>query len=114
MGGINSLMRGSIGEVVATHPGRDFANRFIDEILAVIGAVGEQPSASFVENARQLLTLKDSAQTSSMYRDLISGRPIEADQIIGNLIARGKSAGMETPYLSLVYTNLLVFQNRRA
>lgn len=110
MGSINCLMRGSIGEVVAAQGGVEFATRVIDEVVAVIRAVGETPSEGFLAEARRVLTLKDSAQTSSMYRDLMAGRAIEADQIIGDLLARGSVAGVASPTLALVYANLDLYQ----
>ncbi|WP_273822990.1 ketopantoate reductase family protein [Pseudomonas asplenii] len=112
MGSINCLMRGSIGEVVAARGGLEFATRIIDEVVAIVRVVGEAPSEGFLAEARRVLTLKDSPQTSSMYRDLVAGRTIEADQIIGDLLARGSAAGVATPTLALVYANLDVYQRR--
>jgi 2-dehydropantoate 2-reductase len=50
--------------------------------------------------------------TSSMYRDLLKGAPIEADQIIGDLLARGARAGVATPMIAAVYANLSIYQAR--
>ena len=36
-----------------------------------------------------------------MYRDMEKGRPIEADQIIGDLLARGRQAKSRRRYLPL-------------
>jgi 2-dehydropantoate 2-reductase len=58
--------------------------------------------------------LKGSTQASSMYRDLQKGAPIEAEQIIGDLLARARSAGLATPLLATAYTHLMVYQNRLA
>jgi 2-dehydropantoate 2-reductase len=52
--------------------------------------------------------------TSSMYRDLEKGRPIEVEAIIGDLVARGQSAGIRAPLLAAAYTRLSVYQNRIA
>ncbi len=49
-----------------------------------------------------------------MYRDLERGGSIEADQIVGDLIARGHEAGVSTPLLSAAYTNLCVYQQQVA
>lgn len=114
LGSINSLMRGSIGEVMATPGGREIINLIFDEILGVTRFVGEPPSESFIQQARKLLTLEGSTQTSSMYRDMVSGRPVEADQIIGDLIFRAESVGLEAPYLSLAYSNLLIHQSKQS
>ena len=44
----------------------------------------------------------------------IAGAAVEADQIIGDMVARAKQAGIATPLLSLAYTSLCVYQNRLA
>jgi 2-dehydropantoate 2-reductase len=62
--------------------------------------------------AKTGLTAPGSTQTSSMYRDLLRGVPIEADQIIGDLVERARAAGIETPLLGAIYTHLCVYQRR--
>jgi 2-dehydropantoate 2-reductase len=47
-----------------------------------------------------------------MYRDLQEGSPIEADQIVGDLLARGAKAGITTPLLAAAYTHMGVYQQR--
>jgi 2-dehydropantoate 2-reductase len=47
-----------------------------------------------------------------MYRDLLRGVRIEADQIIGDLVKRARAAGIETPLLGAIYTHLCVYQGR--
>jgi len=110
MGSINCLMRGSIGDVASVKGGHEFAVRVIDEVVAIVRAAGQELSEAFLAQAYGLLTLQGSPQTSSMYRDLIAGRAIEADQIIGDLLERAAAKGVEAPLLLLVYTNLLVYQ----
>ena len=112
LGGINALMRGTIGEVEATPGGTTFATSYLEEVIAVVRAVGIAPSSEFVKFAHGLLTAKGSSMTSSMYRDLQKGVPIEADEIIGDLLVRGSKAGLETPRIAIVYANLCVYQNR--
>jgi 2-dehydropantoate 2-reductase len=47
-----------------------------------------------------------------MYRDLLRGVPIEADQIIGDLLERARAAGIEAPLLGAIWTHLCVYQRR--
>jgi 2-dehydropantoate 2-reductase len=112
MGGINCLMRGNIGEIAAAPGGPDFALAFLDEVVGVVDAVGQPPSKEFLTAARAVLTAKGSSQTSSMYRDLQSGSPLEADHIIGDLLARGRQAGIATPLVAAAYANLAIYQAR--
>jgi 2-dehydropantoate 2-reductase len=112
LGGITCLMRGNIGEVKAAPGGAAFALAFLDEIVSVVSAVGERPDDAYLADARELVTQKGSPQTSSMYRDLQKGAPVEADQILGDLLARARKANIDTPLLAAAYTHLSVYQNR--
>ena len=112
LGGITCLMRGTVGEIEAAPEGLDFVHRFLDEVVRVVMAVGHPPSEEFMTSARALLTAKGSTQTSSMYRDLQKGSPIEADQIIGDLLARGRRARVPTPLLAAAYSHLSIYQSR--
>jgi 2-dehydropantoate 2-reductase len=47
-----------------------------------------------------------------MYRDLQKGAPVEADQILGDLVARARKANIDTPLLAAAYTHLSVYQNK--
>jgi 2-dehydropantoate 2-reductase len=114
LGGINCLMRGTIGDVVQAPRGTDFALAVLDEIVAVVRAVGVPPSPEFGAAARALLTAAGSSLTSSMDRDLQKGVRIEADQIIGDLVERARAAGIETPLLGAIYAHLCVYQRRLA
>lgn len=112
LGGITCLMRGSIGEVEAAAGGREFALEFLAEVLSVVRAVGKPPSEAFLEAARALLTATGSSLTSSMYRDLQQGSPIEADQIIGDLWQRAQRAQIATPLLRAASAHLSIYQSR--
>ena len=63
---------------------------------------------------RTALTAPGSTQSPSMYRDLREGRPIEADQIVGDLLGRGGKAGVATPLLAAAYAHMCVYQQRLA
>lgn len=112
LGSVGALMRGTVGEVAAAPGGPDFVHALLDEVVAVVRAVGVPPADGSVDSARKQLTAAGSAFTSSMFRDLQEGKPIEADQIVGDLVARGKGAGLRIPLLSAAYTNLSVYQAR--
>jgi len=112
LGAITCLMRGNIGQIEAAPGGLDFVQGLLDEVVAIVSAVGEPPSEPVLANAKAMLTAKGSSLTASMYRDLQQGAAIEADQILGDLVARGQKAGLSTPLLSAAYTNLGVYQQQ--
>jgi 2-dehydropantoate 2-reductase len=114
IGGINCLMRGTIGEVAQAPRGSEFALAVLEEIVAVVRAVGVPPSDEVLSATASALTAKDSSTTSSMYRDLQRGVHVEADQIIGDLVERARAADIKAPLLELIYTHLCVYQHRLA
>ncbi len=80
----------------------------------IVKAADITPDPNFLAEISASLTAEGSPLTSSMYRDLQKGSPIEADQIVGDLLARGQALGVETPLLAAAYTHLCVYQNRLA
>jgi 2-dehydropantoate 2-reductase len=112
LGGITCLMRGNVGEIVAAPGGVPFVLGFLEEIVSVVTAIGHPPGADFLTSAKAIMTEKGSPQTSSMYRDLQRGGPIEADQIIGDLLARARLVDVPTPLLAAAYTHLSIYQGR--
>jgi 2-dehydropantoate 2-reductase len=112
VGGITCLMRGNVGEIASAPGGVDFSLRFLDEVTAVVSVVGKKPSEVFLTDTRALLTEKGSTMTSSMYRDLQKGAPVEAEQIIGDLVAHARCARITTPFLDAVFAHLSIYQSR--
>jgi 2-dehydropantoate 2-reductase len=45
-----------------------------------------------------------------MYRDMLAGNRVEADQILGDLLARARGYNLQTPLLEAAYTTLNVYQ----
>ncbi len=114
LGGVTCLMRANIGEIAAAPGGGDFLQRFLDEVVSTISAVGVPVSEGCIAFAKSAFLAKGSTLTSSMYRDLQANQPVEADQIIGDLLSRGRRAGLSTPLLETAYAHLSVYQTRLA
>jgi 2-dehydropantoate 2-reductase len=112
LGGITCLMRGNVGEIEAVTGGAEFSLRFLNEVCAVVTAAGHVPSEAFLSGTRSQLTQRDSSLTSSMYRDLQQGRPVEAEQILGDLLERARGYNVSTPLLAAAFAHLLVYQRR--
>lgn len=112
VGGITCLMRGTIGEIEAAPGGAEQAVRFLHECAAVAAAAGKPPSPEFFSRTQALITAHGSTGASSMYRDLQAGRPVEVEQILGDLLARAQAAGIAAPLLAAACTNLRIYQGR--
>ena len=112
VGGVTCLMRGTVGEVEAAPGGTEFALALLAECIAVATAAGFVPREPFVKTAKGMLTAHGSGFASSMFRDMGVGAPIEADQIISDLLARARRLGVRTPLLAIANAHLAVYQNR--
>jgi 2-dehydropantoate 2-reductase len=108
------LMRGPVGTILTAPGGKDFLLGMLDESCAVATAEGHAPRALYLERIRGMLTAEGSQMTASMFRDIKVGAPVEADHVIGDLIARGDAAKVPVPRLRSAYTHLKVYEKQRA
>lgn len=108
-----SLMRTSVGNILAAPGGRDFLLGMLDETSAIAAASGYAPGGPFFERVKGLLTTEGSPMTASMFRDIKAGLPVEADHVIGDLIARADAAKVPVPKLRIAYTHLKAYEKQR-
>jgi 2-dehydropantoate 2-reductase len=108
-----SLMRAPVGHILAAPGGKDFILGMLDECSAIAAAEGHPPSGPFFERVRGMLTAEGSQLTASMFRDIKAGAPVEADHIIGDLIARGDAAKVPVPKLRTAYVHLKAYEKLR-
>jgi 2-dehydropantoate 2-reductase len=108
-----SLMRATVGNILASPGGKDFILGIVDECSAVAAAEGHAPRAPFVERTRGMLTAEGSQLTASMFRDIKIGAPVEADHVIGDLVARGDAANVPVQRLRTAYTHLKAYEKQR-
>lgn len=117
LGSINAVTRGTIGDVraVSTHDeiGLRLEQRILNETIAVATAHGYPPDAKSLHILQTLLTEKGSKFHSSMYRDLVRGNAVEAEQIVGDMVRRARAHGLDTPLLEAAYVNLSVYEQKR-
>ena len=107
------LMRASVGNILAVPGGKDFVLGVLDECSEVAEAEGHAPSGPFFQRTRGMLTAEGSQMTASMFRDIKAGAAVEADHVIGDLIARGDAAKVPVPRLRIAYTHLKAYEKQR-
>lgn len=112
VGGVTCLMQGAIG-VVEAAGGAGVALGFLDECVAVARAAGQAPGEGFLASTRELVTAKGSSLNTSMYRDMQAGLAVEAMQIVGDMVVRGRALGVAAPLLEAAFVRLRVYENRR-
>ena len=114
LAGITCLMRAPIGDIVAAPGGTAATLALLDECRAVAAAAGHPPGAAAMQRARDVLTEPGSSLTASMLRDLQHGHRIEAEQVIGDMLARAAAPADERGMLALVLTHLQAYEAGRA
>jgi 2-dehydropantoate 2-reductase len=106
-------MRAAVGHILAAPGGRDFILGILDECSAIASSEGYSPTGPFFERVKGMLTAEGSQLTASMFRDVKAGAKVEADHIIGDLIARADAAKVPAPKLKIAYTHLKTYENQR-
>lgn len=107
------LMRTSVGNILAVPGGKDFLLGMLDECSAISTAEGYPPGGPFFQRTCGLLTAEGSPMTASMFRDIKGGFPVEADHVIGDLVARADAAKIPVPKLRTAYTHLKAYEKQR-
>lgn len=112
------LMRGAFGDIAAGG-GSQYASDMFGECCAIAAKNGFNPGETAVKRSLGMLTAAGSPIAASMLRDIERGAPIEADQIIGDLLARGgarqsSASTGDYPLLRIAYAHLRTYEARRA
>jgi 2-dehydropantoate 2-reductase len=108
------LMRGASGDILEADEGQAIVLETVDEGRKVAAAAGHDPGEKGIATIRSFLTVKGSKFAASMLHDLEKGTMVEADHIVGDMIARAKKAGIATPNLRMAHAHLQVYLARRA
>lgn len=112
LAGATCLMRATIGDIVASPGGLSFIEALMEECRGIAEGAGYAPRPEVMANTRKTLTAEGSAFTASMLRDIEGRARIEADHIVGDLIARAPDT-VAHPMLDRVYTHLKAYEARR-
>ena len=113
LAGITCLMRGSIGEIATAPGGTMAALALLDECRSVAERFAHAPNERVLERDRSILTEAGSPLAASMLRDLQHGHPIEADHVVGDMLARAQQHHLPAPMLALVHAHLKVYEAGR-
>lgn len=112
LAGINCLMRGSVGDILAADDGERLMLELLAECEAVATASGFPPRAAHRDQCRAILTEPGSNFSASMRRDLEAGLRTEGDQVVGDMLRRAGVSGIDTPVLRIVVCHLQVHERR--
>lgn len=107
-GVVGCLARGTIGAIVATPGGPELVEAVVAETAAVPVAAGIDVPAQDQAATRAFLTAPGSGFVSSLYRDVVAGRPGESEHIVGDFVRRAHGLGVPTPLCDLALLQMRV------
>ncbi|WP_295686610.1 2-dehydropantoate 2-reductase [uncultured Nevskia sp.] len=110
LAGMTCLMHANVGQIVVAPEGRALMLDTIDECAAIAAAHGYAPRQHVLDGTRAILTEPGSRAKASMLRDLEQGGKVEADHILGDLIARGAKHGIAAPLLRAAHASLKIHE----
>lgn len=108
------LMRGGLADIAKTPHGAGLVMELYGECSAAAAAAGHAPRPRHVEMFQNGLKGGSPANVPSMLRDLRRGLRVEADHIVGDMLARALAAGHAAPLLRAAHTHLKVYEAGRA
>ncbi|WGT48279.1 ketopantoate reductase family protein [Tessaracoccus lacteus] len=112
-GVVSCLFRGEVGDILEAG-GEEQILRAIEECERVAAAAGHTVGRHGHEGSVAMLTEPGSHFTSSLYRDLRLGDPLEAEHILGDLAHRARSVGVPTPLLDAALLQVRTHRVARA
>ena len=111
--GMTTLMRSAIGDIVEARDGAALVGETLQECAAVAAAAGYGQDAKALAGLKAWLTEKGSTFSSSMLRDIEKKGAIEANHIVGDMLARAEAAKIPAPMLRVIFAALQAYQARR-
>jgi 2-dehydropantoate 2-reductase len=110
---VTCLFRGNVAEILAAPGGRAVVERCLAANIAILKAEGRPPREPILKWAQERL-LTPGPASASMMRDMEAGKPVEADHIVGHMLALARRHGIDDTVLAMAHAHLLTYEARRA
>ncbi|MGA9117195.1 MAG: 2-dehydropantoate 2-reductase [Bacteroidota bacterium] len=113
VGGLTALTRLTLGELLDVHRTRELLADAMEEACRVARAEGAAVEEDFVRLTIARLLRFPNRTRSSLYHDLVNGRPLEIDALSGAVVRFGVLHGIPTPLHRMMYDSLLPHHRSR-
>lgn len=113
LAGMTCLMRANVGEINRAPGGQEAMTEFLGKNSEIAKAAGFPLHEGANNDIGIFFKDKQSLATASMLRDIEAGHQTEGDHILGDLLNRAQHFGINHPLLSLAYTNVKAYEQRR-
>lgn len=108
------LFRANVREIMAAAGGPQAMERALAANIEIAAREGRAPRPAAIESAKKRLMDPAGNWSASMLRDLEGGGSVEADHIVGWMLEKARRHGIDDAILSLAYTHLKAYEQRRA
>jgi len=105
--GLTAATREPIGVIRETPETAALFRRVMEEIAALGRAEGVALPEDLVARQLEFAASLEFHGRSSMYDDMVAGRPMELEALLGEVVRRGLRAGVATPVSEILYGVLL-------
>jgi 2-dehydropantoate 2-reductase len=113
LAGMTCLMRGSIGNILATANGKAILRRYLDAAIEIAKREGYPPREKSMARYETVINSVGSPITASMLRDIQAGNEVEADHIVGYMLNKARQYGIDDTLMAVAYTHLQTYQQVR-
>jgi 2-dehydropantoate 2-reductase len=103
LAGSTASTRLPIGEVRTTPGSREVLRALVAETAEVGRAEGAALGPGYVDSVLAMLDSVGPGMVSSLYEDLVHGRPMELDDLHGDVLRRAAAAGLDVPVTRTVH-----------
>lgn len=110
LAGMTSLMRASVGDILATNDGRALMRRYLDSCIAIAIKEGFTPRAEIMARYDAVITSNGSPLKASMLRDIEAGNDVEAQHIVGYMLSKAREHGVDETMLCIAFAHLQAYQ----
>ncbi|MFN0157400.1 MAG: ketopantoate reductase family protein [Bacteroidota bacterium] len=108
VGGLTTLTRLTLGEILAVEPTRQLLVDAMREVEAIAKAKGVAIAPDYIDHVFDTVKRPDSNR-SSMYHDLVHNKPLEIEAFSGTIVRYGMELNIPTPIHATVYAALLPY-----
>ena len=110
--GIGAVARAPAGEITGCSETRALLARAMREVEAVARARGVSLDPNVVPTTMAFCDAMAPAQTASMQRDILDGKPSELESIVGVMVRLGEELAVPAPAFRFCYAALLPQEKR--
>ncbi|ALS79886.1 ketopantoate reductase family protein [Planococcus kocurii] len=114
MSGITSMMETSIGPIRDLETGQHVIRVFLEELVAIMEKIGAPIAPAIAETQFQRINDMSAEMKSSMQRDIEKMQPTEAEHLQGYLLGKAKEVQLSVPILEIIFTKLMLYEQRQA